>query len=362
MFKFLFIICILLSNNYASQKHDYLLEHYKKKYPYNKDTSKQYQKFIKAFNTSLKEYKTNISKYWEKQIITSPHKYVKYSNNFKRRTIVDYKKNKIIIEVITKDVKLAQTVINKLYNNLFNLTNQMAFRDELVLRNTYRKLDIVFDTPINNELLIGEFLSDSYKEKVLNESILQEYQENKYKDYIYYSSSYNLPDDFSKNIQNRYIKTIIEYEKLYKLPKNILYAIIKVKTSFNPYALTTDAKFGFMLINSKEIGLEAYYKLYKDKRILDAAYLYNFKNNIKIGSTYLDIIYNDKLKNIKNKKSRGYLSIIAYEIGVKDTLDLFDNIEEINTKTSAEIYRQIIKKTKNRNLRIYFTKVARLML
>jgi len=358
MLKILLLVCLFTTSNYAVQKHNYLEEYYKKHELYNKDTNKQYEEFISTYKKSLSTYKENISKYWKDILITSNHTYVVYSNNFKQRSIINYKKSTILIQVITSDIKIAQKSISRRYKNIFELKNQEAFRNELVLRNTYKKLNIVFDTPLNNELLIGDLLSLKYKEKVLQEVVLEIYKEEVYKNTKFYSSLYKLPLDFSYKLSKRYLKTIRKYEQLYNLPKNILYSMIKIKTSFNPYALTSNAKLGLLLVDNK-IGTKAYFKLYEDKRLLDAAYLYEFENNIKIGTTYFSILYNEKFKNITNSTTKMYFSILAYEQGLKNTLELFDNnIQNINKLSAPLIYRKILQKLKNRNLRIYFSKVV----
>jgi len=357
MLKILILICIFISNNYADQKHNYLLAHYKAHELYNKDTNKQSGHFITNYKESIVKYKKDVSNYWKDLLVTSKHTYVVYSNNFKQRSIINYKKSTITIQVIASDIKIAQKLISSRYKNLFELTNQKAFRNELVLRNTYKKLNIIFDTPLNNEPLIGNFLSTKYKEKVLQEALLEEYKEKIYKNNKYYTSSYKLPSNFKYKLEKRYLNSIQQYEQLYNLPKNILYSMVKIKTSFNPYALSLDARFGLLLISNK-IGTDAYYKLYKDKRLLDATYLYKFENNIKIGATYFSILFNDKFKNITNNTTKMYFSILAYEHGLKNTLELFDNnIENINKLSSPLVYRKILKKLKNRNLRIYFSKV-----
>jgi len=362
MFKYILIFFILITSTYSSQKQNYLLEYYKKNEVYNKDTTKLYKQFLNAYTISAKEYKSNISKYWEDVLITSNHIFVQYSNNFKQRSIINYKKSTITIEVISKDSKLAQIDIVKRYKDLFKLTNKQSFRNELILRNTYRNINIIYDTPINNDLLIGEFIDVKYKESLIQKASLEEYKENIYKQYKYFSSTYKLPKDFKDKNENKYINIIKKYAKLSKIPYKIYYSMIKIKTSFNPYAITDDARFSLMLVDSKIKGLKAYYKLYKDYRILDASYLYNIDNNLLIASTYFSILYYDEFKNIKNTKSRLYLCIISYEIGIKKTLALFKNIEDINALNSSMVYKRILKKTKNRKLRIYFSKVTRLML
>ena len=357
MLKILILVCIFITNNYAVQKHNYLQEHYKAHELYNKDTNKQSEDFITIYKESLTKYKKDISKYYKNILITSGHKYVVYSNNFKQRTIINYKKSTITIQVIAPDIKTAQKLISTRYKKLFELTNQKAFRNELVLRNTYKKLNIIFDTPLNDEFLIGKLLSIKYKEKILQEATLEEYKEKLYKNNKFYTSSYKLPSDFKYKLEKRYLYTIEKYEKLYNLPKNILYSMIKIKTSFNPYALSSDGRFGLLLI-SNQIGTKAYFKLFTDKRLLDAAYLYEFENNIKIGATYFSILFNEKFKSIKNNKIKTYLSILAYEQGIEETLELFDNnIKNINKLSAPLVYRKILKKLKNRNLRIYFSKV-----
>ncbi len=362
MIKVFILLFIIYSNSFANDKVNYLMQYYKKHEAYNKNTKEQYERFIKAYKSSIDEYIKNISKYWKVPLITNEHLYVKYSNNFKQRTIIDYKKETISVQTIAKNIKIAQQIINKRYKDLFLLSNQKAFRDELVLRNTYRKLAVIYDTPLDDELLIGDYLDSHFKDKIIQISLLEEYKEKVFKNNRFYFSIYKLPKSVKESLIKINKKVIDKYQNIYNLPNNLIFSMIKVKTSFNPYALTSDARFGAMLINSKTIGLQAYYELYKDRRILDAAYLFNLHNNIKIGSTYLNILYNKKLKDIKDEKTKLYLTVLAYEIGVKNSIELFNNIDNINAIKPAIIYRKILNKIKNRNLRIYFTKVTRLML
>jgi len=362
MLKFIFLLSLFISNNYATQKHNYLLDYYKQNEAYNKNTSKQYKDFFDAYQKSLEDYENNITKYWENKITTSNHIFVQYSNNFKQRTIMDYKKSKITIQVISKNAKIAQKQIVKRYEDIFKLKNKLAFRNELVLRNTYRSLGIVYDTPINDDFLIGSLVDEKFISRLIEKVSLEEYQQNTYKEQEFFTSSYNLPKDFKQKNENRYLDIIKKHAKNSKIPFKVYFAIIKVNTSFNPYARDKNARFSLMRVQSKDIGLKAYYKLYKDYRILDASYLYNINNNLFIASTYFNMLYYDEFKNINDAKSKMYLSVLAYEIGLKKTLDLFSTTKDINTLNSSQVYKKILKKLKNRKVRIYFSKVTRLML
>ena len=356
------MILIFLENINASNNRNYLLEHYKQNESFNKNTSKQYKDFFEAYQKSLTTYKSEISQYWKDIEITSNYKYVHYSNNFKQRIILDYKNSSITIQVISKDAKIAQDQIVRNYKKLFILTNRDIFRDELVLRNTYRTLRIIYDTPTNNDLVIGEFIDDKYKANLIEKVSLEEYKEKTYKHYKYFTSTYKLPKGFKNKNEKRYINIIKKHAYKSKIKYSIFVSMIKIKTAFNPYAIDINANFGLMKINANDIGLKAYFKLYKDKRILDASYLYNLENHFEIASTYFTILYFDKFKNIKNKQSRLYLCILAYEIGTENTLKLFEDTQDINSLNSSMIYKKILKKLKDRKLRIYFSKVTRLML
>ena len=96
MFKYILIFFIFITSTYSSQKHNYLLEHYKKNEVYNKDTRKLYKQFLNAYQSSSKDYKSNISKYWKKVLLTSNYLFVQYSPCSKKFTHLVIVRNMIL--------------------------------------------------------------------------------------------------------------------------------------------------------------------------------------------------------------------------------------------------------------------------
>jgi membrane-bound lytic murein transglycosylase C len=136
------------------------------------------------------------------------------------------------------------------------------------------------------------------------------------------------------------------------------------ESSFNPMARSHIPAFGLMQIVPRSAGVDTYQFLYGEKKLLSADYLYNPQNNIKIGSTYLHILYYRYLRHIKDSQSRLYCAIAAYNTGAGNVAKSFIgnyNIakasEKINAMSSQEVYTHLLRNLPYNETRKYLQKV-----
>ena len=364
MLKLLVFLTLCISSLYSKNLYvDYLVDYSKKN---ELNTSKQYNSYKKAYEDALSDYKNNIKKLWPIVHVSNNSKWVEYSNNYKYKKIIDYKKKIIYVEVIVNNDKYASTAIIILYENLLKYDTNMAFKNDILRKKTYSNLNKAQDMPIENIKLISDVLNEQEKENILKEVSLQEYKTKKYKNNTIYKSQIKLPTDFTIRKAKSYKNIIQNYAKNSYIDKNILFSIIQAESSFNPLAQSHIPAFGLMQIVPKTAGIDAYYKLYGKKKLLSSRYLFKADNNVKIGSTYLNLIFYRYLKNIKNKKSRLYCTIAAYNTGVSNFAKTFGKqtsrtqaIEHVNKMSSSQVYKKLLKRLPAKQTRLYLSKVNR---
>ena len=140
------------------------------------------------------------------------------------------------------------------------------------------------------------------------------------------------------------------------------------ESSFNPRARSHIPAYGLMQIVPRSAGLDSFQFLYKEKKVVSGSYLYNSKNNIKMGSAYLHLLYFKYLKNIKNLDSRLYCTIAAYNTGPGNIAWAFTKSNSmkkaapyINTKKPKEVYEMLLKNLRYDEPKHYLKKVTKRM-
>ncbi|MDX9743753.1 MAG: transglycosylase SLT domain-containing protein, partial [Arcobacteraceae bacterium] len=138
------------------------------------------------------------------------------------------------------------------------------------------------------------------------------------------------------------------------------------ESSFNPLAKSYVPAFGLMQIVPQTAGVDSYYALYGQKRLLDSEYLFEPNNNILIGTTYLNILYYKHLKDIKDPQNRLYCTIASYNGGSGGLAQAFNGAKkislassEINALSSDELYKKLMRDIASNETKKYLFKVRK---
>lgn len=133
---------------------------------------------------------------------------------------------------------------------------------------------------------------------------------------------------------------------------------------FNPYAVSYVPAFGLMQIVPTTAGVEGYERAYGYKHIPSKEFLFVPKNNINIGTAYLNVLYYRYLYKIKNPLSREYMMIAAYNSGIGNVLKVFSirrdrAIAIANSLTPKEVYYRLTHRLPTSEGRNYLPKVLK---
>ena len=365
MIRILFVVSILMTNNFADDFANYLENKFINKKETIKDKSIKYNI---AYTKALQEYKKNIKQNFPNIDITHENLWVQYTNQYTQKKMIDYKNSKIIFNVVAKSEKHAQNQILKLYDELYFYDVKKAFSNDFLERKVTKNLDDVLEVPNENQKLVSDIISKEEYKRLREQLILKPFSKIEYNDKLVYKVEIDLPTSFKKEKAILYKEYILVQSDKLNIEASLIYAIIDVNSGFNPMSKTNTPSFGLMQIQPKKSGVIAYKYLTAYTKYLSSNYLYNTKNNIELGSTYLKILFYDDLININNFKSRWYCTIVSYKVGSENLAKAFskngnikDAINIMNTVSSDQVYKRLMKKLPNRETRTYLFKVLRLI-
>jgi membrane-bound lytic murein transglycosylase C len=161
----------------------------------------------------------------------------------------------------------------------------------------------------------------------------------------------------------KYSAYVNEFAKKFNVEKSLVYAIIEAESSFNPYAVSHIPAYGLMQIVPTTAGIDSMAHVKGVKQIPSKQYLFNPKNNIELGTGYINLLQTRYLKDISHPLSKEYAVISAYNTGAGNVLRTFDAnkavaFNKINTYAPNKLYEKLVKDLPYAETRRYLQKVT----
>ncbi len=306
----------------------------------------------------------------ESGTLPSRTRYVKYTENYKNRVVVDYDAGTILIEHLDED-KAQEKLRNASVVALLTPDDPGA-------------VDLFSDKEIS---LTGKpFLQELVVDQ--NGAVLKMREDvERYADFLVASKLQRRTidaDGTSKNVLYvqmsmvnahmdkralQYASTVRKNSDTTQVSRSLIYAIIKIESSFNPYAVSSAPAYGMMQLVPSSGGREAYRKAKGEDVMPTKEYLFDAGNNIELGSTYLGVLLNDSpLRQIRNPVSREYCAIAAYNTGPGNVFRAFstltgkarqpDALDKINSMRPDEVFDALRTKLPYEETRGYIVKAV----
>ncbi len=335
------VVFVLHSDNFTTFEND-TIEEFEQ---YKIDLKRYKQAYKEAFEVYEQKIKRNFS-----TVDVSDHnRWVSYINNFKIKNIVDFEREKIIIQTHATDMQDARNKIYDRFESLVKLSVKEAFEKDFVEQHVAGSLGL--SRTINAR---GKIVEDIYTKTDLDStrSFIKKAPIKKsiYRGRPIYTLELAMPPKALLRKAKRYEKSINRYALKEKLPKELVFAIIHSESSYNPMARSRVPAFGLMQIVPESAGVDSYRYLYGKRIIPSANYLYNEQRNIKLGTAYLHILFYSYLQRINDPLSRLYCTIAAYNTGAgnvaKSFVGNYDTkaaAEVINTMTPKQVYEYLMQ-------------------
>ena len=309
--------------------------------------------YIAEFKKEVRLFQKHIL-IWPNPQKPSTKTFVKYTNHYKARAVIDFQKGYLEVDALKK--KYMQKAIVNAILMPDDPRSVDLFSDKITLKGRPFLAYEVYDfehKPVLYEWRANRFANWLIKHKLKKRTINSK-------------SYYYVRIHLAKNSENVRVKRYLPYVKIYSskygVNKTLILGIIKTESDFNPYAVSYVPAFGLMQIVPTTAGVEGYERAYGYKHIPSREFLFNAKNNINIGSAYLNVLYYRYLSKIKNPLSRTYCMISSYNAGIGNVLKAFSirrdrAIAIINSLTPQEVYYRLKMRLPTNEARNYLPKV-----
>jgi membrane-bound lytic murein transglycosylase C len=395
--SFLVISSLFAANSDQQEFQAYKNQINKQFNDYKKELNEGFKEYVDSLDKGFAEYKKELSNYWKYPELSSKNTFIEYSKDKKIRKKVDYNNNYIKIDVISNNKKNAQKSMATSLYNLTTETTKEAFEKNPVLKKVDKtlannpKLQAVIkkDRPTQEPIVADMiFKKPPTVKKAVNYAINNvkthtiQKKKSKIKGMYVYSIKIKLPSKAFLAKAERFKSDVAKRSKQFKITMPFIYSIIHTESSFNPMARSYVPAFGLMQVVPTSAGADAYKMLYGKKKILTPGYLYNYHNNILIGSAYLKRIYYGYMRKIKNPVSRLYCTIAAYNTGAGNVACAFNSTEKnykgvtvcrrsrgdyniikasskINNMTPSQVYNHLLANLKYEEPKNYLKRVTK---
>mgnify|MGYP002629489683 FL=1 len=335
-----------------------------------------FESYKKEQLDAIKEYQDTLKTLWDEPKITSQNNLISYTPNQKTRTDIDFKNEEIIIETFALSEKEANKNLKEALQRAVTVDTKSAYKNDSLEQklSTIKKPTLMKTSKINSQAILTPVIFSQaptknsvqeYVNKHIQYKNIKVTESTKIKHSRIYTTRIKMPPNSLIKRSKIYHETVKKESVTQNIPMPLVFAVIHSESSFNPLAKSHIPAFGLMQIVPKTAGRDAYKYLYNEDRLVSGEYLYNSKNNIKMGTAYLHILYYKYLKSIKNEDSRLYCTIAAYNTGAGNVAWAFtknNDIESasrvINTMKPQAVYNYLLRYLKYDEPKHYLQKVT----
>jgi len=330
-----------------------------------KSLERDIKRFQNEFAKLIDTFRKAVEAVWGKKEVKEPgnKEYVKYTQNYLSRASVDFDKGIISVETLDQKDPL-KSLKNAIITTL--LTPQDPRAVDLYSANSVK----LGETPF----LYREVKDHDGKEirwswragRFADHLINNELQTRKIKTgntiklvrYVIF----NMDKDHHQVRARKYTPFVERFANRFSISQNLVYAIIKTESDFNPYAVSKAPAFGLMQIVPSTAGRDVHKFLTKADGLPSKTFLFNPENNIQYGTAYLHLLHYKYLNDIQNPVSREYCIIAAYNTGAGNVLRTFDldrnrAPQQINRLAPLDVYNTLQTKLPHDEARRYLAKV-----
>ncbi|MEO8047386.1 MAG: murein transglycosylase domain-containing protein, partial [Nitrospirota bacterium] len=203
------------------------------------------------FDAILAVLGVNVGKTWGKKEVQLPEakKYVKYTQNYKSRAIVDFDSGEILVETLD-DQDPQRSLRNAVVTTLLTPQDPRSvdlFSDkEIVLTNDKEPylLGLVLDqesNPIRTPAEAEPFAAYLMEKKSGTRTVDQE-GTKKTVQYVTMGMVSNLPMKQAE----KYRTLVHQFAQQYNISPSLVFAVIRTESNFNPYAVSSAPAYGLM--------------------------------------------------------------------------------------------------------------------
>lgn len=373
--KKLYLILFLVIASLASHAQTYqnsITARAEKRMRQIKDRAKAKQARILA---EYDEFCRKVMTEWgDKEMIESTRKeWVEYSNDQRRRSIVDFENGKVTVEIIADPEEDEADIDSSLEKAVEDLLSSKGKTIEY--ESEYIPQKDVTQTPILDEQIdLDKYgaISDekASKEEIAEQIVREEKKERRDVDTdegrkTIVSIELELVEDHIPKRAERFKGMIRKHSGRFNVNEPLIYALIEQESYFNPMAKSSANAYGLMQLVPESGGRDAYHHIYKKDIIPTPEYLYDPDNNIELGTGYLHKQMSVYFKEVNDPRCRMLCAIAAYNTGQGNVYyaltgkrTMSNAVKKINTMTYDQLYTYLKRNLPHSETRDYIEKVT----
>jgi membrane-bound lytic murein transglycosylase C len=310
----------------------------------------------------------NVNRTWGKTETKLPSRtsYIKYTQNYKSRAIVDFDAGQITVETVDdKDPKTS--LKNALVTTLLTPDDPRAvdlFSDKAVTLTSAKQpylLGLVQDQA--GKPIATPPQAESYADYLLREKSQTRKVEVKEGTRDALFVVFSMVANFQNKQAEKYRAVVSKYAAQHKVSPSIVFAVIRTESNFNPFAVSSAPAYGMMQLVPASGGREAYRAVKGRDEMPSKEYLFDAENNIELGTAYLGVLSSKQLDYVSNGTSREYCVISAYNTGPSNVLKAFakDKVAAVNSINRLEppgVYERLRTSLPYEETRQYLVRVV----
>nr|WP_086940325.1 membrane-bound lytic murein transglycosylase MltC [Thaumasiovibrio occultus] len=314
-----------------------------------------------GFERLMTSFTGSIEKQWGEQevLVAGKRDYVKYTDNYLSRSHIDFTRGVITISTVAQDnpnQHLKEAIVATLLTPDDPAVVDLYSASEVPLTGNPFLLNQVLDhdgQPIN-----WEWRANRYADYLIANKLQQGDIAQKHSLYVEIPMVENHTDQRGY----QYASIVQAASQRYNIQEDLIYAIIKTESSFNPYAVSWANAYGLMQVVPKTAGADVLRLVKGQSGIPTAENLFNPEYNIDMGTAYLHILKTRYLKDVRDPLSMHYVIISAYNGGAGNVLKTFHSdrakaIENINSLEPSQVYWALTQRHPKAEARRYLQKV-----
>lgn len=321
---------------------------------------------LKKFKERLDTFRKAVEDAWGKDESRepTPREYVKYTRNYRSRASVNFDTGLVTVETLDEADPAAAL-------RAAVVTTVLAPADP-------RALDLYTDGEIKlgeTPFLLGEvkdfdgkdirwaWRAERFAAALVERGVATRSVDAGGGQATAHGVTFHLVKDHLQVRAAKYKNLVAANAEKFQVSRNLVYAVMKTESDFNPFAVSGAPAFGLMQIVPRSAGAEVTKFLTGKSGKPDKDFLFQADNNILYGTAYLHLLDTRHLKAVADPVSREYCTIAAYNGGSGAVLRCFDAdraraAERINAMPPARVYESLRAKLPYEETRRYLYKVV----
>lgn len=347
----------------------------------------EFEIYKKQLQDAFKEYKKTVATVWgkKKTAIPSSKRDVSYQDNLKQRSIIDYKKGRVTVDIAVSpdEANNPKLILRKMKEALKTTLDRGIDKRSIIDVAKKPSLNKTSGKPVLTGLLqdqSGNALKPSdqprFIRQQLNKLSVSKTRGTDNKPRVIVSTTIPMIPDHIRVSASRYKSKVDKYAGAMKLPTELVFAIMETESMFNPNARSSIPAFGLMQLVPTSGARDAYRLLFKKDKVVSDRYLYNPDNNIKLGTAFIHKLYYIYLQGIKNPEARTWAAIAAYNTGAGNIFNTFAGkyrrskfgnrsnwkkqaLSLINNRTPEQVYQYLKRNLPHKETRHYIQNIRK---